>query len=335
MPGSLPNGSRILRMKAVRIAAPGGADVLRYEDVPRPEPKEGEALVKIEATGVNFIDVYYRTGAYKGAFPLTLGVEGAGTVAAFGPKVSGLRVGDRVASVNFTGSYAEYALAPAEKLVPIPKEISFSQAAAAMLQGMTAQYLAVSTYPLKSGDMCLVHAAAGGVGQLLCQVAKLRGAFVIGTAGGQQKTSIAVKAGADEVIDYKAQDFETEVKRLTGGKGVHVVYDSVGKATFEKGLNCIARRGMMVLFGQSSGPVGPIDPQVLNAKGSIYLTRPTIFHYVALRDELVQRSEQVLGWVRDGVVKLTIFREMPLADAGQAHRLLEGRQTSGKLLLIP
>ena len=322
-------------MKAVRIAAPGGPATLRYEDVERPEPEQGQALVKVEAAGVNFIDVYHRTGAYKGSFPLTLGVEGAGVVAALGPGVAGLRVGERVASVGLLGSYAEYAVAPAEKLVPIPETISFPQAAAAMLQGMTAQYLAVSTYPLKSGDTCLVHAAAGGVGQLLCQVAKLRGAFVIGTAGGQRKTSIAVQAGADEVIDYKAQDFETEVKRITGGRGVHVVYDSVGKATFEKGLNCISRRGMMVLFGQSSGPVDPIDPQVLNSKGSIYLTRPTLFHYVALRDELVQRSDQVLGWVRDGVVKLSIFREMPLAEAAEAHRLLEGRRTSGKLLLIP
>jgi len=322
-------------MKAVRIAQPGGTEELRYEEVPKPEPKEGEALVKVEAAGVNFIDVYYRTGAYKGAFPLTLGVEGAGTVAALGAGAHGLRVGDRVASVGMTGAYAEYALAPAEKLVPIPDAVSFSQAAAAMLQGMTAQYLAYSTYPLASGDTCLVHAAAGGVGRLLCQVAKMRGAFVIGTAGGQEKTGIAVQAGADEVIDYKAQDFETEVKRITGGKGVRVVYDSVGKATFEKGLNCLERRGMMVLFGQSSGAPGPIDPQVLNTKGSLYLTRPTLFHHVALREELVSRSEQVLGWVRDGLLKLSIFRELPLSEAAQAHDLLESRQTSGKLLLIP
>ena len=322
-------------MKAARIAQPGGADALRIEDIPRPEPKEGEALVKVEAAGVNFLDVYFRTGAYKGAFPLTLGVEGAGTVAALGAGVHGLRVGDRVASVGMTGSYAEYAVAPAEKLVEIPEGVTFSQAAAAMLQGMTAQYLAYSTYPLQTSDACLIHAAAGGVGRLLCQVAKMRGAFVIGTAGGDPKTGFAVQAGADEVIDYKSQDFETEVKRITGGKGVRVVYDSVGKATFEKGLNCLERRGTMVLFGQSSGPVGPIDPQVLNTKGSLFLTRPTLFHYVALREELLSRSQQVLGWVRDGFLKLSIFREMPLADAAQAHRLLEGRQTTGKLLLIP
>jgi NADPH:quinone reductase len=322
-------------MKAVRIPAPGGAETLRYEEVPRPEPKEGEALVKVEAAGVNFLDVYHRTGAYKGAFPLTLGVEGAGTVAALGTGVRGLRVGDRVASVGLTGSYAEFAVAPAEKLVTIPDRVSFSQAAAAMLQGMTAQYLATSTYPLKTGDNCLVHAAAGGVGQLLCQVAKMRGAFVIATAGGQEKTGIALQSGADEVIDYKTRDFEADVRKITGGRGVRVVYDSVGKSTFEKGLNCLARRGMMVLFGQSSGAVGPLDPQVLNQKGSIYLTRPTLFHYVALREELVERSEQVLGWVRDGALRLSIFREMPLSEAAEAHRLLEGRQTSGKLLLIP
>ncbi len=322
-------------MKAVRIASPGGPEMLRYEDVPRPEPKAGEVVVKIEAAGVNFIDVYHRTGAYKASFPLTLGQEGAGTVAAVGPDVAGVRVGDRVASVSMAGSYADYAAVPAEKLVPLPERISFEQAAAAMLQGMTAQYLASSTYLLKAGDTCLVHAAAGGVGQLLCQVAKIRGATVIATAGGQEKTGIALKAGADEVIDYKTEDFEEKVKRITGGKGVHVVYDSVGKTTFEKGLNCLARRGMMVLFGQSSGGVGPIDPQVLNQKGSVYLTRPSLFHYIALREELLERSSQVLGWIRDDVLKLSIFREMPLERAAEAHRMLEARQTAGKVLLIP
>lgn len=322
-------------MKGIRIHAPGGPEALRYEEVPRPEPKEGEAVVKVEAAGVNYIDVYHRTGAYKGSFPLTLGVEGAGTVAAIGPGVSGLRVGDRVASVSMAGSYAEYAVVAADKLVPLPDGVSFAQGAATMLQGMTAQYLACSTYPLKAGDSCLVHAAAGGVGQLLCQVAKIRGAFVIGTAGGEAKTRIAREAGADETIDYQAQDFEAEVKRITAGKGVQVVYDSVGKTTFEKGLNCLARRGMMVLFGQSSGGVGPVDPQVLNLKGSIYLTRPSLFHYVALREELLARSSQVLGWIRDGILKLTIFREMPLSRAAEAHRMLEARQTAGKVLLIP
>ncbi len=322
-------------MKAVRAQSPGGPEVLRYEDVSRPEPKAGEAVVKIEAAGVNFIDVYHRTGAYKASFPLTLGQEGAGTVAAVGPEVVGVRVGDRVASVSMAGSYAEYAAVPAEKLVALPEQVSFEQAAAAMLQGMTAQYLTGSTYLLKAGDTCLVHAAAGGVGQLLCQAAKIHGATVIATAGGQEKTGIALKAGADEVIDYKTEDFEEKVKRITGGKGVQVVYDSVGKATFDKGLNCLARRGMMVLFGQSSGGVSPIDPQVLNQKGSVYLTRPTLFHYIALREELLERSSQVLGWIRDGVLKLTIFREMPLEKAAEAHRMLEARQTAGKVLLIP
>ncbi len=322
-------------MKAIRAQAPGGPELLRYEDVPRPEPKAGEAVVKIEAAGVNFIDVYHRTGAYKASFPLTLGQEGAGTVAAVGPDVAGVRVGDRVASVSMAGSYAEYAAASAEKLVALPERIGFEQAAAAMLQGMTAQYLTGSTYLLKAGDTCLVHAAAGGVGQLLCQVAKIHGATVIATAGGQEKTGIALQAGADEVIDYKTEDFEEKVKRITGGKGVQVVYDSVGKATFEKGLNCLARRGMMVLFGQSSGGVGPIDPQVLNQKGSVYLTRPSLFHYIALREELLERSSQVLGWIRDDVLKLSIFREMPLERAAEAHRMLEARQTAGKVLLIP
>jgi len=303
--------------------------------VPRPEPKAGEVVVKIKAAGLNYIDVYYRTGAYKASFPLTLGQEGAGTVAAVGPDVTNVRVGDRVASVAMAGSYAQYAAAPAEKLVPLPDGVSFKQAATAMLQGMTAQYLTSSTYLLKAGDTCLVHAAAGGVGQLLCQVAKIRGATVIATAGGQEKTGIALKAGADEVIDYKTEDFEERVRSITGGKGVQVVYDSVGKATFEKGLNCLARRGMMVLFGQASGGVGPIDPQVLNQKGSVYLTRPSLFHYIALREELLERSDQVLGWIRDGVLKLTIFREMPLEGAAEAHRMLEARQTAGKVLLIP
>jgi NADPH:quinone reductase len=322
-------------MKAVRIHAPGGPEALRYEDVPRPEPKAGEAVVKVEAAGLNYIDVYFRTGAYKGAFPLTLGSEGSGTVAAVGPGVTTVRAGDRVASVGLAGSYADYAAAPAEKLVPLPEGIAFTQGAAAMLQGMTAQYLACSTYPLKPGDTCLVHAGAGGVGQLLCQVAKIRGARVIATAGGPEKTKIARQAGADEVIDYKTQDFEAEVRRMTGGKGVQVVYDSVGKTTFDKGLDCLARRGMMVLFGQSSGAVGPLDPQILNQKGSIYLTRPTLFHYVAAREELLERSSQVFGWIREGKLKLTIFREMPLAQAADAHRMLEARQTAGKVLLIP
>ena len=323
-------------MKAVRAQAPGGAEALTLEDVSRPEPKAGEALVRIEAAGVNFIDVYFRTGAYKAAaFPMTLGQEGAGVVDAVGPGVSQVDVGERVASVNFTGSYAEYAIAPADRLVPVPPRVTSSQAAAAMLQGMTAEYLADSTYALAPGQICLVHAAAGGVGQLLCQIAKMRGATVIGTAGGPEHIAVARHAGADHAIDYKAQDFEAEVKRLTQGRGVNVVYDSVGKTTFEKSLNCLARRGFLVLFGQSSGAVGPIDPQVLNQKGSVYLTRPSLFHYVATREDLLDRSEKVLSWVASGRLRLTIDRELPLARAGEAHRILEGRQSAGKILLKP
>lgn len=322
-------------MKAVRVHAPGGADALRFEEVPRPEPGRGEALVRIEAAGVNFIDVYYRSGQYKTTFPLTLGSEGAGTVESVGAGVSEFRPGDRVASVAFSGSYAEYAIVPAERLVPLPPDFPAVQAAAAMLQGMTAHYLAVSTYPLRTGDSCVVHAGAGGVGQLLCQIAKMRGATVFATAGGADHVGIAREAGADHAIDYKTQDFEAEVRRATDGEGVQVVYDSVGKTTFEKSLGCLARRGTMVLFGQSSGGVGPIDPQILNQKGSLYLTRPTLVHYVATRAELLERSGSILGWIQEGKLRLKIFREIPLAQAAEAHRLLEGRQTAGKLVLIP
>jgi len=322
-------------VKAVRIAAPGGREILRYEDAPRPEPRAGESLVRIEAAGVNFIDVYHRTGAYKGTFPLTLGIEGAGVVEQVGPGVKDVRTGDRVASVAFAGSYAQYAVAPADKLVRLPEGVSASEGAAAILQGMTAHYLALSTYPLKEGDTCLVHAAAGGVGRLLCQVAKMRGARVVATAGGPEKVRIAHDAGADEAIDYKSQDFEAEVKKFTGGKGVEVVYDSVGKTTFEKSLNCLARRGMMILFGQSSGAVPPVDPQVLNQKGSLYLTRPTLFHYAAAREDLLERAGQVFEWIRNSKLRISIFREVPLADAAEAHRMLESRETTGKLVLIP
>ena len=322
-------------MKAIRIHSPGGPEALSLEEIPRPEPGRGEALVRIEAAGVNFIDVYHRTGQYKAKLPVTPGSEGAGTVEALGPEVSEIRVGDRVASVAFSGSYAEYAVAPAEKLVVLPEGVSARDGAAAMLQGMTAHYLAVSTYSLKPGDACLVHAGAGGVGRLLCQIAKMRGATVIATAGGPEKTAIARQAGADHAIDYRTEDFEAEVRRITNGRGVNVVYDSVGKTTFEKSLSCLVRRGLMALFGQSSGPVGPIDPQVLNQKGSLYLTRPTLFHYVASREELLERSGQVLGWVRDGKLRLSIFREIPLSEAALAHRILESRQSTGKLLIVP
>jgi NADPH2:quinone reductase len=322
-------------MKAIRVHSPGGLEVLRHEDVPDPQPKAGEALVRIEAAGVNFIDVYHRTGLYKAPMPFTLGQEGAGTVLAVAADVKDLAPGDRVAWATLLGAYAEKATVPTERLVKIPEGVTTRQAAAAMLQGMTAHYLACATYPLKPGDTCLVHAAAGGVGLLLCQVAKMRGARVIGTVSTPEKARLAREAGADEVIDYTTQDFEAEARRLTGGKGVQVVYDSVGKTTFEKGLGCLAPRGMMVLFGQSSGPVGLFDPLVLAQRGCLYLTRPSLAVYTAARDELLARAGDVLGWVRDGRLKLRIVHEFPLEKAAEAHAALEGRRTTGKVLLLP
>lgn len=322
-------------MKAVRVHAPGGPEVLRYEDVPEPTPRAGEALVRVEAAGVNYIDVYYRTGLYKAELPFTLGLEAGGVVTAVGPGVTEVRVGDRVAYTGVPGAYAEYAVVPAARLVVLPEGVTTRQGAAAMLQGMTAHYLACTTYPLKPGDVCLVHAAAGGVGLLLCQIAKMRGARVIGTVSTEAKAALAREAGADDVILYTEQDFETEVKRLTGGAGVHVVYDSVGRTTWEKSLNCLRPRGMMVLYGQSSGPVGSLDPQILNQKGSLFLTRPSLFHYVATREELLQRAGEVLGWIRDGKLRLRMEFQFPLKDAAEAHRALEGRRTTGKILLLP
>jgi NADPH2:quinone reductase len=281
------------------------------------------------------MDVYQRTGQYKTPLPLTLGQEAAGVVAAIGPGVKDVRVGDRVAYTSVQGAYAEYAAVPADRLVALPDGVSAQQGAAAMLQGITAHYLATSTYPLKAGDTCLVHAAAGGLGLLLVQIAKRCGARVIGTVSTKEKAALAREAGADEVIPYTERDFEADVRRLTDGSGVQVVYDSVGKTTFDKGLNVLARRGMMVLCGQSSGAVGPFDPQLLNQKGSLFLTRPTIAHYIATRSELVARAADVLGWVRAGTLKLRIGLELPLAQAAEAHRRLEGRQTTGKVLLIP
>src|SRR6266581_1404882 len=322
-------------MKAIRVHAPGGPEALRYEDVAQPSPTAGQVLVKVEAAGVNYIDVYQRTGLYKVATPFTLGQEAAGVVSAVGPGVTDPKPGDRVAYTSILGAYAEYAVVPADRVVVLPDGVTTRQAAAAMLQGMTAQYLASTTYPLKAGDTCLVHAAAGGVGQLLCQVAKLRGARVIGTVSTEEKAELAREAGADEVILYTQQDFEVEVKRLTDGAGLQVVYDSVGQTTFTKGLNCLAPRGMMVLYGQSSGPVGPFDPQVLNQKGSLFLTRPTLHHYIASREELALRAEEVFDWVREEKLRVRIAAELPLAQAAEAHRLLEGRRTTGKVLLIP
>ena len=322
-------------MKAIRVTATGGPEALHYEDVPEPQPAAGQVLVRIEAAGVNFIDLYQRTGQYAVPLPMTPGLEAAGTVAGLGPGVTELKVGDRVAYTNVLGAYADYATVPAEQAVKLPDGVSARQGAAVMLQGVTAHYLATSTYPLKAGDTCLVHAAAGGVGLLLCQIAKLRGARVIGTVSTREKADLARGAGADEVIVYTEQDFEAEVRRLTQSAGLQVVYDSVGRTTFEKSLNCLARRGMLVLFGQSSGPVAPFDPQVLNRKGSLFLTRPTIAHYLATRVELLARAGDVLSWLVAGKLKVRIGREFPLAEAAQAHRELEGRATTGKVLLIP
>ena len=322
-------------MKAVRIHAPGGPEAMRYEDAPEPAPKPGEAVVKVEASGINYIDVYFRSGQYKAELPVTLGMEAGGTVSAVGPGVTDVKVGDKVAYTGIPGAYAEYAAVPASRLVTLPAGISTKQGAAAMLQGMTAHYLACSTYPLKPGDVCLVHAAAGGVGLLLSQIAKMRGARVIGTVSTEEKAKLAREAGASDVILYTTQDFEAEVKRLTDGKGVHVVYDSVGKTTFDKGFNCLRPRGVMALYGQSSGPTGPFDLQVLNAKGSVFLTRPSLFHYVATRPELLQRAGEILGWIRDGKLKLRMELTFPLKEAAEAHRQLEGRKTTGKVLLTP
>jgi NADPH2:quinone reductase len=324
-------------MKAIRVHAYGGPEALRFEEnVADPVPGEGQALVRIEAIGVNFIDVYHRTGLYKvPSLPFTPGQEGAGTVEAVGPGVSGLSTGDRVAYTGVMGSYAEKAVVPADRLVKLPEGLSARDGAAAMLQGMTAHYLATSTYPLKPGDTCLVHAAAGGVGLLLCQIAKMRGARVIGTTSTEEKAQLARKAGADEVILYTEQDFAVEARRLTDGQGVQVVYDGIGKSTFEKSLDSLARRGMLALFGQASGSVPPFDPAILNLKGSLFLTRPSLFHYIATREELAARAADVLGWILDGKLKLRIDLELPLRDAAEAHRALEGRKTTGKVLLLP
>ncbi len=322
-------------MKAIRIQQFGGPEVLRYEDTAIPEPKDGEARVKIEAIGINFADVYQRDGRYGMALPLTLGQEAAGVVDAVGPGVSEVKKGDRVAYTSVPGSYAEYAVGPVWRLVPVPDGVSTQQAAAVMLQGLTAHYLTHSTYPLKSGETALLHAAAGGVGLLLVQVAKRLGARVIGTVSTEEKALLAKEAGADEVILYTQQDFEQETKRLTNGKGVDVVYDSVGKTTFEKSLNCLRPRGYLVLFGQSSGPAPAIDPQILNPKGSLFLTRPTLVHYVANRAELMERTSAVFGWMRKGELKVRIDKTFPLAQAADAHRYLESRASKGKLLLIP
>jgi NADPH:quinone reductase len=322
-------------MKAIQVHETGTADVMRLEQVPDPRPGPGEALVRLEAIGLNFIEVYQRTGLYPMPKPFTPGTEGAGTVVAVGAGVTSVRTGERVASVSLKGSYAELAVAAADRLVQLPPAIETSTAAALMLQGMTAHYLAMSTYPLAKGDWCLVHAAAGGVGLLLCQIAGARGARVIGTVSTEEKERLAREAGASEVIRYTQQDFVAEVKRITQGKGVQVVYDSVGKTTFDGSLDCLASRGMMVLFGQSSGPVPPFDPQILNRKGSLFLTRPSLGPYTAARSELETRAADLFRWVSDGSLRVRVDRKYRLEEAADAHRALESRATAGKILLQP
>lgn len=322
-------------MKAVLVYETGGPDQMQYVETATPSPGPGQALVKIAASGVNFIDVYFRTGLYKADAPIALGMEGAGVVEAVGPGVTEVAAGDRVAYAMARGSYAEYAVVPAWQLVRVPAALDLSAGAAAMLQGMTAHYLTHSTYPLKQGDSCLIHAAAGGVGLLLVQMAKMRGARVFGTVSTEAKAGLARQAGADQVVLYTRQDFEQEVKRATEGRGVDVVYDSVGAATWEKSLNCLRPRGMMVTFGNASGAVPPFLPLVLSQKGSLFLTRPTLAHHCANREELLSRAGDVLTWVQSGRLKLHIERTYKFYEAHQAHRDLEARKTTGKLLLVP
>jgi NADPH2:quinone reductase len=321
-------------MKSVRVYAPGGPEVLQYEDVAEPVLAADQALVRIEAIGLNFLDCYFRSGLYKAALPFIPGSEAAGVVTALGAGVTTVRVGDRVAYAPVMGAYAEYAAIPADRLIPLPASVDARTAAAVTLQGMTAHYLVTSTYPIAPGDTVLIHAAAGGVGLLLVQMAKMRGARVIGTVSTPDKAALAREAGADEVIRYTEQDFEAEVLRLTGGKGVNAVYDSVARTTFDKSLNCLASRGVLALFGQSSGPVPPFDLSRL-AKQAAYVTRPGLGHYTATREELLRRAQDVYQWVSAGTLRLRINRTLPLRDAAEAHRLLEGRQTAGKVLLAP
>jgi NADPH2:quinone reductase len=322
-------------MRAIRVHQYGGPEAMRLDELPTPKPGAGQALVRLEAAGVNFIDVYQRTGLYKGELPLRLGLEGGGVVEEVGPGVTTVKVGERVAWTGVPGSYATHNVVPADRLVTLPAGVDGRAGAAAMLQGMTAHYLAHDSYRLKPGDACVVHAAAGGVGLLLCQMAKRAGARVFGTVSTEEKAKLAREAGADEAILYTRQAFDAEVKRLTGGKGVQVVYDSVAKDTFDKSLDCLAPRGFMILYGQSSGPIGTFDPQVLNNKGSLYLQRPSLVHHIATREELVKRAGEVLGWIQKGELKLRIGATCPLAEASEAHRQLEGRKTTGKVLLIP
>ena len=323
-------------MKAIRVHAFGGPEALRYEEASTPAPGPGEALVRVEAAGVNFIDVQFRTGGYRPpGLPFTPGSEAAGTVVALGDGVEGLEVGARVAYAMVLGAYAEYSVVPAERLVRLPDAIDFPSAAALMLQGLTAHYLTRSTFPLKPGDTVLVHAAAGGAGLLITQLAKRLGATVYGTVGSPEKAGIALAAGLDAAIEYRCRDFAAEVRRLTGGRGVDVVYDSVGRATFDRSLDCLRPRGYLVLFGFSSGAVPPFDPAVLGAKGSLFLTRPGLNQYIKTREELIERSKDLFAWLEAGELELRIDRTLGLAAAEAAHRALEARSTSGKLLLVP
>jgi NADPH:quinone reductase len=322
-------------MRAIRVATFGGPEVLRLEEVPDPSPGRGELAVRVEAAGVNFIDVYHRTGLYENPLPLTPGLEGAGVVAGVGPDVEGFGAGDRVAWTGVSGSYAQTLLLPAARAVRVPVGIELRTAAAVMLQGLTAHYLCTSTFPLQAGTSCLVHAAAGGVGLLLVQMARMRGARVFGTVSTEEKAALAREAGAEEAILYTREDFLAIVKRLTGGVGVDVVYDSVGRTTYEKSLDALRPRGMMVSFGQSSGPVPPIDLLGLSRRGSLFLTRPTLTHYIADRESLDSRARDVLGDVASGRLKVRVGATWPLAKAAEAHRALEGRKTTGKVLLIP
>jgi NADPH:quinone reductase len=322
-------------MLAIRPEAPGGPEVMKLVEVETPTPGPGEALIRVEAEGVNFIDIYQRSGQYRVASPIPLGLEGAGVVEALGEGASGVSPGERVAWASGPGSYATHVVIPVARLVPVPEGVDSKIAAAAMLQGMTADYLAHSTFKLGAASTCLIHAAAGGVGLLLCQMAKRAGATVIGTTSTEEKAALAREAGAEHVILYTRADFVAETRRITGGKGVNVVYDSVGKDTFAKSLDCLSPRGMLVLFGQSSGPVEPFDPQLLAQKGSLFLTRPTLGHYVSTPEELLHRAGAVLGAIRAGELTVRIGATFPLAEAAEAHRQLAGRSTTGKVLLIP
>jgi NADPH2:quinone reductase len=322
-------------MKAIRIHSFGGLEALSYDDLPLPKPGPGQARIKVAAIGVNFIDTLQRQGLYPGSLPCVLGVEAAGVVDAIGEGVTGLEPSARVVFAGVQGAYAEYVLVPAARLVPVPDGVTFEQAAAVMFQGLTAHYLAFSTFPLKPGDTALIHAAAGGVGQLLTQIAKHCGARVLGTVSTEDKAALARAGGADEVIRYTEEDFEAATKRLTDGKGVDVVYDSVGKTTFDQSLNCLRPRGSMVLYGQSSGPVPPLDLQILNAKGSLVLMRPALVHFIATREELLRRAHDLFDWIAAGDLDVRIDKTFPLAQAADAHRMLVNRQTKGKILLIP